>query len=177
MTRRAARGSSGFPMEDHDHDRCVDAALEKAEVLCSARGARLTALRREVLSILWSSHAPMGAYDVLAKLNEDGRRAAPMTVYRAIDFLMEQGLVHRLASRNAFVGCENPDAPHSGQFLICKRCGRVAELDEGDIGKAIVRSAARAGFDVAIPVVEVEGFCPDCHHSGVGTAVDHVRRS
>src|SRR3546814_17889061 len=114
----------------------------------------------------WSSDvcssdlAPMGAYDVLAKLNEDGRRAAPMTVYRAIDFLMEQGLVHRLASRNAFVGCENPDAPHSGQFLICKRCGRVAELDEGDIGKAIVRGAARAGFAVAITVVEVEGFCP-----------------
>src|SRR3546814_5327185 len=96
MARRAVRGSSGFPVEDHDHDRCVDAAIEKAETLCSARGARLTALRREVLSILWSSHAPMGAYDVLAKLNEDGRRAAPMTVYRAIDFLMEQGLVHRL---------------------------------------------------------------------------------
>src|SRR3546814_3792571 len=80
MARRAVRGSSGFPVEDHDHDRCVDAAIEKAETLCSARGARLTALRREVLSILWSSHAPMGAYDVMAKLTEDGGRAAPMTV-------------------------------------------------------------------------------------------------
>src|SRR3546814_16052442 len=120
----------------------------------------------------WSSDvcssdlAPMGAYDVLAKLNEDGRRAAPMTVYRAIDFLMEQGLVHRLASRNAFVGCANPDAPHSGQFLICKRCGRVSELAEGDIGKATVRGAARAGFDVAIPLVEVESFSQASQPSG-----------
>src|SRR3546814_13485660 len=131
----------------------------------------------------WSSDvcssdlAPMGAYDVLAKLNEDGRRAAPMTVYRAIDFLMEQGLVHRLASRNAFVGCENPDAPHSGQFLICKRCGRVAELDEGHIGKAIVRGAARAGFDVALHDVEVEGFCPAAHRSSAGAAAARGERS
>src|SRR3546814_16206468 len=98
-----------------------------------------------------SSHAPMGAYDVLAKLNEDGRRAAPMTVYRAIDFLMEQGLVHRLASRNAFVGCENPDAPHSRQFLIFKRCRRVADLDKAYIGPAIARGGARAALPVATP--------------------------
>lgn len=154
---------SVFPEPNHDHGACVDEALSLAERLCAERGARFTPLRREVLSLIWSSHKPVGAYDILAMMNEEGTgNAAPMTVYRAIDFLMENGLVHRIASRNAYVGCAHPKARHSGQFLICRECGRVAEIEEAAIADALSEGAARAGFDVTTPVVEVEGDCQDC---------------
>ncbi len=151
-----------FPRQDHDHDRCVAVALHRAERLCAERGVRLTELRRQVLLAVWESHAPIGAYDILDRLAALGRRAAPITVYRALDFLISQGLVHRLASRNAFIGCGNPESPHSGQFLICTDCGTVAEIEERAIRHAIVAGASRAGFDVGEPVVEVAGLCPDC---------------
>ena len=90
----------------HDHSRCVSHALAEAEAICARQGLRLTALRKRVLELVWASHKPLGAYDILGVLSdEDGRRAAPPTVYRALDFLLENGLVHRIASLNAFVGC------------------------------------------------------------------------
>jgi len=152
-----------FPAPGHDHRRCVAKAMSAADELCDARGARLTALRRQVLELIWSNHEPVGAYDILEKLSTEDRRVAPMTVYRALDFLTEQGLVHRLASRNAFVGCDHPRGDgHDGQFLICTACGRVAEIHDRDISRAIVDGAARSGFHVASPVVEVEGLCSGC---------------
>ena len=116
---------------DHDHQRCVGDALERAERVCADRVVRLTPIRRQVLEIVWSSHDPIGAYDIMAKLpRAPGERpAAPMTVYRALDFLVEQGLVHRLDSLNAFVGCDRATERHAGQILVCQRCGRVAEID------------------------------------------------
>src|SRR3546814_13619005 len=94
----------------HDHDHCVSHALAEADSLCARQGVRLTALRKRVLELVWQSHKPLGAYDILAQLTEqDGRRAAPPTVYRALDFLLENGLVHRIASLNAFIGCNHPE--------------------------------------------------------------------
>lgn len=88
----------------HDHSRCVTHALTEAESICTRQGLRLTALRKRVLELVWHSHKPLGAYDILGVLSEeDGRRAAPPTVYRALDFLLENGLVHRIASLNAFI--------------------------------------------------------------------------
>lgn len=154
---------SVFPKPAHDHTHCVDEALSSAERICRERGARFTDIRREVLSFIWASHEPVGAYEILAMINNDAdTQVAPMTVYRALDFLMEHGLVHRITSRNAFVGCAHPDANHSGQFLICRECGRVAEIDEDAINEALQHSAKRAGFDVASPVIEIEGRCIDC---------------
>ena len=102
----------------HDHSHCVHSALSEADVLCAQKGLRLTALRRRVLELVWQSHKPLGAYDILAVLSEqDGRRAAPPTVYRALDFLLDNGLVHRIASLNAFIGCSHPEHAHQGQFL------------------------------------------------------------
>jgi Fur family zinc uptake transcriptional regulator len=99
----------------HDHSHCVHSALSEADTLCAQKGLRLTALRRRVLELVWQSHKPLGAYDILAVLSEqDGRRAAPPTVYRALDFLLENGLVHRISSLNAFVGCVHPGARASG---------------------------------------------------------------
>ncbi|MDX1575005.1 MAG: transcriptional repressor, partial [Kiloniellales bacterium] len=151
-----------FDGERHDHDLCIERALSKAERLCQRRGARLTTLRKRVLALVWTSHSPVGAYDVLARLSEDHGRTAPPTVYRALEFLLEQGLVHRIESLNAFVGCPDPGVTHSGQFLICRDCGAAAEMDVRAIDKAISAQAAACGFAVEGKTVEVRGLCPAC---------------
>lgn len=147
----------------HDHSHCVSSALAEAQSLCAQRGVRLTALRLRVLELVWHNHKPLGAYDILAVLSEtDGRRAAPPTVYRALDFLQENGLVHRLASLNAFVGCSHPEHPHQGQFLICRTCHTSIELEQSSISAAITSSAAHVGFSVESQTVEVLGLCANC---------------
>lgn len=147
----------------HDHSRCVSHALAEAEALCARQGVRLTALRKRVLELVWQSHKPLGAYDILGVLSEeDGRRAAPPTVYRALDFLLENGLVHRIASLNAFVGCNQPEHAHQGQFLICRHCHAAIELEQAAISQAIVASAREVGFSVEGQTVEVVGLCAGC---------------
>lgn len=146
----------------HDHKQCIDTALARAEAICAERGLRLTPLRRHVLQLVWAGHKPVGAYDVLNALSSDGRRAAPPTVYRALDFLMEAGLVHRLDSLNAYIGCPDPAHAHSGQFLICRSCQDVIELDEGAINERIVAAAAAAGFEAERQMLEVRGVCSRC---------------
>lgn len=137
-------------------------ALAQAEQICQQRSTRLTALRRRVLEIIWSSRIPLGAYDILDILREDGRRGAPPTVYRALDFLMEQGLIHRLASLNVFLGCCHPAENHGGQFLICQICGKVGELDSHKVEQTIRSEAAECNFQVQSQMVEILGRCPDC---------------
>lgn len=146
----------------HDHGHCLEQALEQAEVICQARHARLTTLRRRVLELIWSSHAPIGAYDLLRRLSREHERAAPPTVYRALDFLLAQGLIHRIESLNAFVGCAQPDSSHGGQFLICRDCGQAAELQDDRVEEAIDRGAAALGFLVESRTVELRGLCPGC---------------
>jgi Fur family transcriptional regulator, zinc uptake regulator len=160
--------NDGFPGEEHDHGTCVGEALDRAEALCRQTGARLTALRRRVLEIVWAGHKPVGAYDILDALREERRKAAPPTVYRALEFLMEHRLVHRIESLNAFVGCCSPETSHGGQFLICNSCGAAVELDDARIGAAIAESAEKAGFTVERRVVEVEGVCPHCRDREAG---------
>lgn len=147
----------------HDHSHCVSHALTEAESICTRQGLRLTALRKRVLELVWHSHKPLGAYDILGVLSEeDGRRAAPPTVYRALDFLLENGLVHRIASLNAFIGCSHPEHPHQGQFLICRACSAAIELEQAAISDAIVGAAADVGFVVERQTVEVVGLCAGC---------------
>ncbi len=150
----------------HDHSRCVSQALAEAESICARQGVRLTALRKRVLELVWQSHKPLGAYDILAVLSEeDGRRAAPPTVYRALDFLLENGLVHRIASLNAFVGCNQPEHAHQGQFLICRQCHAAIELEQAAISQAIVAAASAVGFRVDSQTVEVVGLCAGCQEA------------
>ncbi len=146
----------------HDHGRCIDSALARAETLCATRGARLTALRRQVLGLVWNSHRPRGAYAILEDMAADGKRVAPLTVYRALDFLVEQGLVHRIESLNAYVGCPEPGDGHSGQFLVCDACGNATELNDPRVAAAIAESARDLGFHVVRQTVEVRGLCPAC---------------
>ncbi len=136
--------------------------MKTAENKSRALGLRFTKTRRKVLEILWQSHSPLGAYDILDRLQEDSRRPAPMVVYRALDFLIEAGLAHRLSSRNAFIGCSAPEGDHEAQFLICNHCGSAAEVEARPIAKAVEETAASAGFHVHQRVVEITGVCPNC---------------
>ena len=150
----------------HDHSHCVHNALAEAESICARQGLRLTELRKRVLELVWQSHKPLGAYDILGVLSEhDGRRAAPPTVYRALEFLLENGLVHRISSLNAFVGCNHPEHAHQGQFLICRACHAAIELEQPAISEAIVAGAAGVGFAVESQTVEVVGLCAGCREA------------
>lgn len=146
----------------HDHTHCQSEALSRAEALCAERGARLTPLRRKVLELIWNSHQPVGAYAILDHLREGDRGAAPPTVYRALDFLMEQGLIHKLESLNAFIGCDHPEDRHVSQFLICTKCGSAVEIQDAGISNAVKKSAGAAGFTVSRLTIELQGLCPTC---------------
>jgi len=152
-----------FPAPDHDHERCTADALAHAEALCVARAQRLTPIRRQVLEALLESHKPLGAYEIIERTGEAGSRPAPITVYRALDFLMENGLVHRIESRNAFVACIHPHAIGDFVvFLICERCGSVGEASSRAVGETLKSASKAAGFIPKAPVVEIGGVCANC---------------
>ena len=155
-----------LPSAGHDHDSCVSAAIETAERLCHERGLRFTELLRRVLTLVWDSHKPIGAYEILDKLGIEGRAAAPPTVYRALDFLIEAGLVHRLDSLNAFIGCPDPSRSHTGQFMICRQCRTVLELHDAEIEAVVAGKAEKLGFTAVHQVLEVQGLCADCSNTG-----------
>ena len=136
--------------------------LDHAEALCRQRGARLTTQRRQVLAIVSGAGRPVGAYEILDALRTRVPGAAPPTVYRALDFLVEQGLVHRLETLHAFVGCAHPDEPHAGQFLICRACGKVCELEDPLVSRSVQAAADASGFRAEHPVVEIRGRCARC---------------
>lgn len=152
------------PFRDHAHDHasCVDDALAQAELNCARRGVRLTRIRRRVLELIWRRHEPVKAYDLLDQLRDEHRSAAPPTVYRALDFLLAEGLIHRIESLNAYVGCGDPSHPHRGQFLICQRCNAVAELNDSDISNLLGGKARQMGFRVNWQTIEINGICPSC---------------
>lgn len=153
---------SSFLPPAHRHQNCIRDALSAADEICEERGLRLTALRRRVLELIWAHHEPVGAYDLLDKLRGERERAAPPTVYRALDFLLEHGLIHRLESLNAFVGCAEPSRSHSGQFLICAKCKAVGEMDDDEIRGLVARKAKGLGFLVSGQTIEINGICPAC---------------
>ncbi|MFZ5722141.1 MAG: Fur family transcriptional regulator [Pseudomonadota bacterium] len=146
----------------HDHRHCQRDALAAAETACNRSGARLTPIRRRVLELIWSSHEPLGAYVLLDRLAGDGRRPAPPTVYRALDFLVQQGLVHRIDSLNAFVGCPHPGESHRTLFLICRRCHRAQELPATTIARTVATEAGELGFEPEKMTLEVVGLCRHC---------------
>lgn len=153
---------SPFPGADHVHARCLRGALSAAESACAREGSRLTPLRRRVLELIWSSHEPVKAYDLLEQLRTENRSAAPPTIYRTLDFLREHGLVHKIESRNAYIGCGRPGHGPASQFLICNRCGDAAEIDDGDIIELIAARANALGFTIQAHTIEVTGLCAAC---------------
>ncbi len=152
-----------FAAAAHDHGQCVRAAVEQALELCHRRGVRLTEVRRQVLELVWQSHAPVGAYQILERLAASRGRVGPPTVYRALDFLAREGLVHRIDSLNAYVGCSRPSSPHDAYFLICSDCGDAAEFHDRDLAALVTRCAVRSGFGLRSTNVELTGRCARCN--------------
>jgi Fur family zinc uptake transcriptional regulator len=154
----------------HAARRAADApgALSAAETACRERGVRLTRIRRDVLAALYETHRPLGAYDLAEALARRAeRRVAPITVYRALEFLLEQGFIHRLATKNAFVACPHRHGPGElVAFLICETCGGVDEDASPDVGAALGRVLAKAGFAPHAQVVEIVGLCAHCRPEG-----------
>ncbi len=151
-----------FEPHEHDHGHCMADALREAERVCAQRGERFTPLRRTVFELLWSSHKPVKAYELLAQLALTHDRPAPPTVYRTLDFLQEAGLVHKLESLNAYIGCGEPGRRHQGQFMICEDCGVVAELDDEVLTAMIDSNARTIGFKVNAETIEISGLCGQC---------------
>jgi Fur family transcriptional regulator, zinc uptake regulator len=154
-----------FPAPDHDHARCSADAISHAEALCATRAQRLTAPRRHVLEVLATSHKPLGAYEIIDLIARKQARPAPITVYRALDFLMKHGLVHRIESRNAYVACaHNHDTGALVAFLICDTCGAVGEASTAAMVQLVSAAARKAGFRPSMSVIEIAGTCSHCGH-------------
>lgn len=152
-----------LPGRNHDHAACMADALRRAERLCYERGAQLTPIRRRVLELIWTDHRPYGAYELLEKLQAERGRVAPPTIYRALDFLLVHGLIHRIESLNAFVGCPRPSDCSAGQFFICNGCGVTAEIADKALAQRIDGAALELGFTVSQRIVEIRGHCRRCH--------------
>lgn len=156
----------GAAFDEHDHSACLAVAMARAERICAARAARLTPIRRRVLELLWESHQPIGAYDILDKLKADGLGAQPPAVYRALDFLMAHGLAHRIASASAYIGCtlvdETLENRCAAPIIICSKCGQATEIDAPAIDLALRNAAERIGFKIDDVTLEIAGVCAGC---------------
>ncbi|MCA2012920.1 Fur family transcriptional regulator [Pararhodobacter sp. CCB-MM2] len=148
--------------EPHDHHHCVSQALAGADALVRARGLRLTPVRRRTLEILLERHGAMGAYDVLQRLSEDGFGHQPPVAYRALDFLVENGLAHRIQRLNAFAACAHPGEAHHAAFLICRGCNAVAEIPADPVRDVLEQGAGALGFTVERANIEALGLCGAC---------------
>ncbi|CAM5357670.1 transcriptional repressor [Frigidibacter albus] len=157
---------AGLAFEHHDHAHCADDTMARAEAVAAARGARLTPVRRRVLEILLEAHRAMGAYEVLDRLAAEGFGNQPPVAYRALEFLVEHGLAHRVRRLNAFAACMHPGQDHSPVFLICRSCDAVAEAPAEPVRAALAGAAGAVGFSVERATVEALGLCAACREGG-----------
>ena len=145
-----------------EREDAVGTRLDLAAQYCARHGARLTDLRRRVLRLILEAEAPLTAYQLLDRLKETRRSAVPPTVYRSLDFLIGQRLIHKLERLNAFVPCAETGRQHDAQFLICRQCGGVTEIEDRAAASALEHAAEREGFHPGVAVVEIEGTCAAC---------------
>lgn len=148
--------------QPHDHTSCSSEILAQAETLCAKAGVRLTPVRRRTLEILAEAHKAMGAYEVLDRLKADGFGSQPPVAYRALEFLVCNGLAHRIQRLNAFVACMDARCQQSPAFFICKECNMVAEAPAEEVFAAVTTSAKSIGFQLDRVSLEAVGLCPAC---------------
>lgn len=153
---------AGLAFARHDHALCAGETLARAEAEAARRGARLTPVRHRVLEILLEAHRAMGAYEVLDRLAAEGFGNQPPVAYRALEFLVENGLAHRVRRLNAFAACMHPGEAHAPVFLICRDCDAVAEAAAGPVRAALEAVAEEFDFQVERANVEALGLCPAC---------------
>lgn len=147
---------------NHDHQACMHQAIQKAEKLCLERGAQLTPIRHKVLELIWESHEAVKAYDLLERIKPFNDSAKPATVYRALDFLIEQKLIHRVESMNAFIGCNHVEGKHDLLLLICERCRQIEERPASSVMESLARELKGAHFIPQRKTLEIHGVCKHC---------------
>lgn len=145
-----------------NHDHCIEDALHAAEAICTVQNTRLTPTRRRVLELIWSSHKAHKAYDILDTLAKEDKAAKPPTVYRALDFLIEMKLIHKIESLNAYVGCHHPNECQTHQFLICEQCGTVEDIQDSKADDALNHLCAQHKFKQSSKIIEIKGVCDKC---------------
>jgi len=137
--------------------------LQQAKLACDKRGARFTPAREQVFMLLAEHDGAVGAYDLLDKLKAIDPAAKPATVYRALDFLGQQGFVHKIESINAFVLCHHfSECSHPVQLLICDNCGHVEEIQSTNLDLALRSMADASRFKISHQIVEAHGVCQTC---------------
>jgi len=142
--------------------------IKKVEDICTRKGLQLTPLRREVVSILAGLAKPVGAYEIMDHLAKiKGHAVAPPTVYRTLDFLVENGFVVKIESKQAYIACDDPGHDHHGILLLCTGCGRSTEIDNAEVDKILVKTASASHFHLQRQVVEIEGICQSCSETAV----------
>ena len=146
----------------HNHAICIEQALNQAKQVCEKEGERFTDLRRQVFELVWAEHKPVKAYDLLSQLASKRSGVAPATVYRTLDFLQAQGLVHKLESLNAYMGCAHPGEDHEGHFLICEKCEEVREVESKPFTQSIAKIEQDQKFKIKHMTVELFGVCESC---------------
>ena len=147
----------------HDHQHCINEAIHNVQQACIEAKVRLTPLREQLLRLIWRSHKPIGAYDLIDMLaKESERRVAPPTVYRTLEFLLELGLVHRINSLNAYVGCPSPNTEHPCYFLICTECHTTMECEAAIIQQEVKQLGQQKQFTIQKQWLEVLGICQEC---------------
>jgi Fur family zinc uptake transcriptional regulator len=149
-------------LDCQDHEVCIESAMREAESICQEKGLRFTDLRREVLRLIWLSHVPAKAYDILENLKGKEWSAKPPTVYRALDFLLETGLVHKLDSINAYIGRSHPRDHNGCYFLICTDCNEAKECCSSELSDAIELAWNKNSFKPKKITLEVFGQCSAC---------------
>jgi Fur family transcriptional regulator, zinc uptake regulator len=152
-----------MPHDLAHHERDIPAQLRAAEVACAQNGTQLTTLRREVLELILQADTPVTAYQLLDQLKPIRKSAVPPTIYRSLEFLLENKLIHKIERLNAFVPCAETDHHHAdAQFLICKNCGAVIEIEDRGVSQALAKAAVKHGFTPSRAVIEVDGVCAAC---------------
>jgi len=153
----------GAPVHASGASEKTKQAMALSEDICQAKGARLTPIRRRVLEVLHGADRPLGAYDLVDLLGSHGRRMAPITIYRALDFLIAQGLVHRLASLNAYIVSSDTSGGHEATaFLICEGCGDVNEVTSPDVAETVLKVLREQGYQPRTKILEITGRCRRC---------------
>ena len=144
------------------HQHCINTAIKQAQQICDSSNSRFTALRKRVLELVWARHEPVKAYDLLYELQKEDQSAKPATIYRALDFLLNLGLVHKIHRYNAYVGCVDPNIQQPSFFLVCNNCNRVTENHDAEYNKLIEAISKRHQFKLSETSFEIEGLCSHC---------------
>jgi Fur family zinc uptake transcriptional regulator len=149
-------------ISSHNHNKCIEDSFEKAKEICNKNGLRFTDLRQKIFSIILQNHQPSKAYDVLSILQKEDSSAKPATIYRALDFLIECGLLHKLHISNSYVVCSHPLKHNRCSFLICNECNEVQESCDKDLATEVDNIGSKNNFKIEYVAIEIRGVCSSC---------------